>query len=130
MNLCRALLLLLAALLLSCGKQANSIESIVKEVGPEQLRRDAAVLYKQAFSSRHKRFVLIQKDTWPASFQRFEPIRVGAYQDGFSLTLATTPQLESGVYVVPWDMERVPAQTVGTHFEKLADGIFRYSFTN
>ena len=125
------LLLLVAALLVSsCGEEENSVESIITAVGPEQLRRDAAVLYKQAFAASNTRFAVISKSTWPASFRRFRPIRVGAYRDGFSLTLATTPQTESGIYVVPSGMELSPAQTTGTKFEKVADGIFRYSFRN
>ena len=131
MNAARALLLLVsAALLVSCSKRADSVEATLKAVGPEQLRHDAAVIYKQAFSARGTRFVVIPKNAWPASFRRFQPIRVGAYLDGCSLTLATTPQTESGVYVVPLHMERVPAENAGTRFEKLADGIFRYTFTN
>jgi hypothetical protein len=124
------LLLIGGVFFVSCGKQADPIEAMIKAVGPEQLRRDAAVLYKQAFSAHSTRFVVIPKSAWPATFRRFEPIRVGAYLDGFSLTLVTTPQLESGVYVVPLDIERVPKESAGTHFEKLADGIFRYTFTN
>jgi hypothetical protein len=115
---------------LSCGKSTDSIELLVKAVGPEQLRRDAAVLYKQAFSAHTTSFVVIQKSAWPASFRRFDPIRVGAYLDGFSLTLESTPLSESGVYVVPLDIDRIPAQAAGTHFERIADGIFRYSFRN
>jgi hypothetical protein len=131
MKASRAALLLLPALcVLGCGRQTDSIESTLRAVGPERLRQDAAVLYKQAFSAHETKFVVIPKSAWPASFRRFQPMRVGAYQDGFSLTLATTPQAESGIYVVPLHMERVPAQSAGTHFEQLADGVFRYSFRN
>lgn len=122
-------MLLSTALLAGCHPSPREkADRRVREMDTKRLRADAAVLYKDVFASASSALISIKESAWPASFRRFEPMRVNAYRDGFSLVLDKTGEVESGIYVVPEAMEIEPRPTERARFERVADGIFWYSF--
>lgn len=125
------LTLALGALLLAfagCADPRTRAEKTLQQVGVGEVRKDAALLYKELFASRGSGFVVVARNAWPKSFQKFGPIRVGAYADGFTLTLATDAVGERGLYVVPQHMERAPRAVAGSRLEPVAEGVYWYSF--
>ena len=56
------------------------------------------------------------------------PLDVGAYRDGFSLTMSRKGNGEAGIYVVPKYMEVAPNPGRLAHFERISDGIYWYTF--
>ena len=123
--------LLAAALALAfaaCSDPRDRAGRTLEKVGGEPLRRDAALLYKRLFAGHGANFVVVRSKDWPESFKRFAPIRVGAYPDGISLTLTMKSNAETGLYVLPATMEHQPSAAHGGKFERLADGIYWYSF--
>ncbi|MEA3208438.1 MAG: hypothetical protein QOE70_1495 [Chthoniobacter sp.] len=123
-----ALFGLLTLALASCSNPRTRAEQMLRKVGAEQLRRDAAFLYKDIFAAHETDFIVIRPKNLPASFQRFEPVRAGAYQDGITITLKVRSNTEAGLYVVPMSMDSVPSSARGGQFQKLAEGIYWYSF--
>lgn len=125
----RALTVLACAFALAaCTAPRERAEKTLAQVGAEPLRRDAALLYKRLFAGHGTDFVVVRPKDWPESFQRFAPVRVGAYPDGISLALESRNGGEAGLYVVPATMEHQPSAAHGGTFQRLADGIFWYSF--
>lgn len=118
----------LALLLAGCANPRQRALGTLEKVGSEPLRRDAALLYKRIFAGHGTDFVVVRAKEWPASFQRFTPLRVGAYPDGISLTLFSRSDSEAGLYIVPATMDHQPSAAHGGTFERLAEGIYWYSF--
>jgi hypothetical protein len=100
----------------------------MRTIGAEQLRKDAAILYKDLFSSTAPAFASLKQDSWPESFRKIAPLSVGAYADGFSLAMEHEGGEEAGLYVVPVQMDLQPATRGRAHFEPIADGIYWYTF--
>ena len=128
----RTLLALVWVLLLAAGCTADPrrrAEAALRDGGAERLRHDAARVYKDAFAG-HKRvtFVEVWYKEWPVSFQELRPLHVGAYLDGISIALRADERGESGLYIVPKTMEHQPTVEHGAKYERLADGVFWYSF--
>jgi len=124
-----ALLLACALLSVACSDPRHRAETQLRNGGDKRLRHDAALLYLKIFSGHGKPdFVNVWYKDWPPSFQKLAPRDVGAYIDGFSIALASENLSQRGLYVVPESMDQEPKATPGTRFEKLADGIYWYSF--
>ena len=130
MSLTRILMLLACALVLAaCGDARQQAERRLQKIGAARLRLDAALLYKQMYSSPRKSdFNEVTVKNWPKTFQQFAPRHVGSYQDGFTLALHTNLKGESGIYVVPASMDYEPKPTAGTVFRKITEGVYWYSF--
>jgi hypothetical protein len=111
----------------ACSKR-GAAEKRMRKVGAERLRAEAAVLYKDVFAGAAPTFLTVKQGDWPESFRAMVPLEVGAYPDGFSLTMHRKGNAESGVYVVPLHMEVSPNPGRLAHFERIADGIYWYSF--
>jgi hypothetical protein len=122
------LLLLLALFCAGCTDVRERAEEQLRQQSPELLRKEAAMLYKEKFSSHGNEYLVIRPVEWPASFKAFAPTRVGAYLDGITLTIQTKDRLESGLYIVPQSMDYTPRDTPRAVFRKMADGIYWYSF--
>ena len=84
---------------------------------------------KVLFSSGPPLSPMLKPAEWPPSFRPFAPLQVGAYPDGFSLSLQQTGGVESGIYVVPGGMEIEPRSRGRAHFELLREGIYWYRFS-
>jgi hypothetical protein len=126
----RLVLCLLVFLLAACrGPRERAVERL-NSVGPDRLRHDAALLYRELFNTRGMDFVVIRPMDWPPSFKAIAPIRIGAYPDGISLATYSRNDVESGLYIVPQSMDHEPGNVRGGHFEKVAEGIYWYSFGN
>lgn len=97
-------------------------------MGTMRLREEAALIYKDLFAGEAPAYASIKRDDWPGLFRAFEPENVGAYRDGFALALVRTRDRESGLYVIPAQMEVQPRATARTHFERIEEGIYWYSF--
>jgi hypothetical protein len=126
-------LLILAVLVVPCAAGCApdlkaEAQQQLSQIGAKELRIDAARIYKDVFAGRAPAFEEVRPAVWPASFQAFHPHHVGAAPDGISLSLARSREGESGLYIVPWQMERVPAATSHASFQPLAEGIYWYSF--
>jgi hypothetical protein len=121
-------LLSLLLVVSGCDSPRVRAEKKLRQTGNGRLRAEAAVLYKDIFSSDASPFVAIKTDSAPASFRAFEPLSVGAYRDGFSLALQRRGGIETGVYVIPEQMELVPQSRGRARFERIAEGIYWYSF--
>lgn len=131
MTFLRAILLLVCVLFgTGCDDPRERVEEALKGKDGLQLRRDAALIYKEMYSrSGRSEFVEeISARKWPKSFQKLRPIHVGAYRDGFTIALRTSEGGESGVYVVPESMDYEPKPGPGVTYEKLAEGIFWFRF--
>jgi len=115
-------------LLAACSNPRERAGKTLEKVTADQLRRDAAVLYKRLFAGHGSDFVVVRAKDWPESFQRFSPVRVGAYPDGISLALESKDSGEAGIYIVPATMEHQPSLAHGGRFERMADGVYWYSF--
>ena len=125
------LLFLLACAVLAqgCGDRRPRAERSLRKGEAEQLRHDAARLYKE-FYSRHGRpdFNEVWYKDWPRSFQKLAPRHVGAYLQGFSIALKTGHQREEGLFVVPESMDIEPRAESGVSYRKIADGVYWYTF--
>ena len=125
-------LLIFACVLLGSGCTADPrrrAEGELRGGGAERLREDAARVYKDAFAGHRKlEFVEVWYKEWPKSFQDLRPLHVGAYPDGISIALRADERGESGLYIVPKTMEHQPTIEHGAKYERIADGIFWYSF--
>ena len=121
-------LLLLALSCTGCSDPRSRALGRLRQGAGDQLRYDAAMICKANFAGHGADFIVIRARNWPASFQAFKPARVGAYPDGVSLGLSTRPNLDSGLYIVPKSMDHEPRTVPGARFEKLAEGIYWYSF--
>ncbi len=119
---------LLVFALAGCVDRRARAEKTIREVGVEQLRKDAAVLYKELFASRPNDFQVVRRSAWPKTFQRLKPLRVGSYQDGFSIALSAEAGGEEGLYIVPQHMDRLPNVAQAARYEEIADGVFWYAF--
>lgn len=101
----------------------------MREGAAPALRHDAAILYKDMFAATGKPdFVEVWFKNWPKSFQKLRPLHVGAYRDGFIIALHANDRGESGLYIVPESMEYEPQSKPGSQFQRIADGIYWYSF--
>ena len=100
----------------------------MQRVDPVQLRKDAAIFYKNIFAEHRKTIATVNQQYWSYSFKQLQPQRVTAYPDGFAFCLEILGDTESGLYVVPLGMDLEPASTLWASYEKISDGIFWYSF--
>lgn len=114
--------------LAACAEPREAALIRMQSVGPERLRRDAARLYKDVFAARSPEFVPVRITQWPASFRRLVPLHVGAYPDGFAIALEQDGDNESGLYVIPDSIDRLPSDTARAQFEPIEDGVFWYTF--
>lgn len=121
---CASLLIAFSA----CESERGKADRILTATDARQLRREAAHLYKDVFAAFGAEMKVVSSSRWPATFQRFAPVRVSAFPDGFSLTLETGAETESGLYIVPLDMEHAPAASPRARFQRLQDGIYWYQF--
>ncbi len=97
-------------------------------VNTDDLRYDAARIYKQAHAVPGPEFVVLKPDRWPESFKKLKPLRVGIYRDGFAFALGGEAETEWGIHVYPTGMTQGRAGKAGL-FEKLADGVFWYKLS-
>jgi hypothetical protein len=118
---------LLAVIAAGCSPRSK-VEQKLATVDHTQLREEAAVLYKQTFAGTAPDFTAIKPDEWPATFRALGPRSVGGFKDGFSLSFMSRGGAESGLYVVPQFMDVEPTAGRRAKFEKLAEGIYWYSF--
>lgn len=102
----------------------------MNKVGVARLREDAARFYKDMFARPTAEFTPLKPVHWPASFHEMRPLQVGVYRDGFTLTFYSKPNLESGLYVVPLQMDHIPAERPNVKYEPVVEGIYWYSFTH
>jgi len=130
MNLLRVFLAFTMLLCLSgCFDKRRSAERAIQEIGVQSLRKDAAQLYKDVFAPAAPEFLNVGDSLWPETFRRLGAQQVGAYPDGFSLLLVKRGATESGLYIVPLHMEKVPPETAHARFQRIVDGIYWYDFT-
>ena len=118
----------LAAGIGGCSSPRRTAEKTLEQVGADRLRTEAAVLYKNLFAGVSTSFYTIKVKDCPATFRMFQPQHVVAYRDGFSLALVRGATGESGIHVVPAQMDVSPSAGRRVRFEKIADGIYWYSF--
>ncbi len=125
-----SLVLILSALVVAgCARSPrDSAEQRLRKVDPARLRAEAAVLYKNLFASEAATYTVIKSSAWPATFRAIEPLQVGAYRDGFALATHRDAGVESGLYVLPAQMDVVPVSKGRARFDRVADGIYWYSF--
>lgn len=123
-------LLLLTSVLGGCGGASTreKAEERLRAADLARLRHDAAVLYKNLHASTGPAYTVIKSSNWPESFRALGPVEVGAYADGFTLAFEQSGQNEAGLYVTPAQMDVVPQPSERAHFERMADGIYWYSF--
>ena len=100
----------------------------MQRVDAGQLRKDAAIFYKNIFAEHRKTIPTVSPQYWSYAFKRLEPQRITAYPDGFAFCLEILGDTESGLYVVPLGMEVEPKPTAWAVYEKISEGIFWYSF--
>jgi hypothetical protein len=126
----RALLFCLgfAPLLAGCKSERERTEEVLATADTAQLRKDAALLYKELFAGAGAGFTTIPESRWPRSFRKFQPLRVGAYRDGFTLVKETRAQSEAGLYIIPLHMEHAPAPSPRAKYQPLREGIYWYAF--
>jgi hypothetical protein len=118
-----------ALLLPACNNPRQRAESQLRNGGDIRLRHDAAMIYKDLFAGTGKPdFVEVWYRDWPTSFQRLAPLHVGAYHDGVIIALRASLDNESGLYIIPESMDKVPNGERGSTFIKLREGIYWYSF--
>lgn len=103
-------------------------EKRLQKINVKRLRMDAAILYKNMYASAGPNYTVIKPSSWPASFRALEPKQVGAYRDGFTFAFKQNGEIESGIYVTPAQMDVQPHSTARAQFERIADGIYWYSF--
>ena len=115
-------------LAVACADAKQLAEKRLQQVGAKTLREDAARLYKNVFAGRKSDFEEVKASDWPRSFRQFAPRHVGAYPDGLSLALSGDRRAESGLYIVPAEMEHTPVSTARASFQQLAEGVYWYSF--
>jgi len=111
-----------------CARPERDARKVLHRVGAGALRQQAALLYKDVFAAPKTGLITIKRQDWPASFAAFEPLSVGAYRDGFALAIERESGRESGVYVIPAQMDVRPRQTQRTRFTRIEDGIYWYVF--
>lgn len=121
-QLCICLLLLLAA----CTDSRHAAQKQLREIGTPRLRHDAAILYKQLFSSPSADYLTLKPSQWPASFALLRPMQVGASRDGFTLTLVGKNSTQSGLHIAPDGMSTTPKAS-HAKYQKIEDGIYWYS---
>ena len=119
---------LLLTLLTACSDARDRAETVLARGNTAQVRRDAALLYKDLFAASGPGVTTLSAKDWPASFQPFKPLRVGAYRDGIALVLESKADAEAGLYIVPEGMNHAPASTHRAKFHPLREGIFWYAF--
>jgi hypothetical protein len=125
----RWLLIGAALLCAGCGDPRHQTQRTLGQAGIAPLRHDAALFYKDLFVTPENRDFVLKLDKCPASFQRFQPLRVRAYPDGFALAIREARGDEEGLYVVPDGMDLELRSGHSAQFEKMADGIYWYRFT-
>lgn len=120
---------LFALLLAGCGETPREkAEARLRKLDAAVLRGEAAKLYKDLFASSAPPYSVIKVGAWPASFRALDPLQVGAYRDGFTLSFHLRGGVESGIYVIPAQMDVEPESKGRARFERIADGIYWYSF--
>jgi hypothetical protein len=123
------LLSLILLALASCSRSPREeAEKRLKKIDIARLRLEAAVLYKNMYASAGPSYTVIKVGGWPESFRALEPKQVGAYRDGFTLAFKQNGEFESGLYITPAQMDVQPHSTARAQFERIADGIYWYSF--
>lgn len=117
--------------LAGCGDpRRRDAERTLHQIGVASLRQDAAAFYKDLFVAPPATYFLPKPNKWPGSFQRFRPLRVRAYPDGFAIAVRERRGLEEGFYVVPLGMDRTPRESRSSHLQKIDEGIYWYRFTD
>lgn len=120
--------LIFILLLAGCSDSRGRAKRALKRVDRVQLRKDVATFYKDIFAEHRKIIVTVNPQYWSFAFTELRPSKITAYIDGFAFCLESIGEIETGLYVVPAEMDVEPKSTATASFEKLADGIFWYSF--
>jgi hypothetical protein len=115
--------------LAGCSNARKDAERTLRQIGAQSLRLDAGTLYKDLFAAPSGQYFLLSPDKRPPSFQRFAPLQVRAYTDGFALSLRDKPDVEEGLYIVPAGMDREPRLAPSARFERIDAGVYWYRFT-
>src|SRR5436190_6379629 len=106
----------LAASFSSCSSSPRkTAERTLERIGADRVRAEAAVFYKDMFAGVSTTFVAIKAEDCPATFRVFNPQYVIGYRDGFSLALQRGPSGESGLHIVPAQMDVLPSSGRGVH---------------
>jgi hypothetical protein len=116
------------ALCVSACSQRGAAEEKMHKIGSDKMRAEAAMLYKNVFAGAAPTFRTVNTREWPESFRAMAPLDVGAYRDGFSLTIHRKGDAESGIYVVPKYMDVSPNPGRQARFDRISDGIYWYTF--
>jgi hypothetical protein len=119
---------LMVAFLMRPLSPRQRAEKVLRKVGPGPLREAAAALYKDMFAASVHGYLVVKDTSWPKQFSAFAPSHVGAWRDGFALALTRDHDTESGIYVIPAHSDLQPRATTRSRFERMADGIYWYSF--
>ena len=122
------LILIFALLLAGCTDPRGRALKTMQRFKQDQLRREVALFYKDAFAEHRKTSVAMNPKYWSQAFNDLRPERITAYPDGFAFCLEAKGDAESGLYIVPLGMEHEPKPTPWASYEKLSEGIFWYSF--
>jgi hypothetical protein len=101
MRLRLALTALILVSCTACEEPRTAAEERLRKLGPEQLRRDAALLYKDLFARPSGNILAVKESQWPKSFTSFAPQHVAAFSDGFTMALVVDGADEAGLYIVP-----------------------------
>ncbi len=125
---CAISILLFTLLLSACTDSRARARTALKRVDTDQLRKDAAIFYKNLFAENRKTIPIVSPQYWSFAFKELRPERISAYPDGFAFCLESTGNEESGLYIVPLGMEHDPKPTPTASYEKLSEGIFWYCF--
>ena len=119
---------LLCLVTAGCYSARQKAEKTLKTIDPEKIRKEAGVFNKDLFASGEPISRGLKPSEYPPTFRAFAPLQVNAYRDGFSLKLEQSGGMEAGIYIVPAQMDVEPQSRGRAHFERIADGIYWYSF--
>jgi hypothetical protein len=129
-NACRHIAALGALLLLfsACQDARARGEKLVRRADLDRLRHDAAVVYKECFTTSGGDLVPLPQERWPASFKRFSPVRVNAYRTGIALVLTPSLDEERGIYIAPEGLDLKPIQSPRAAFHQVKPGVYWFEF--
>lgn len=126
-RLVKILAIVLAVALAACERSPLAdARARVELANVEQIRYEAARIYKQVHAIPGPEYVVLKPAQWPGSFKTLKPMRVGVYRDGFAFALGGEADKEWGIHIVPTGMaSKRPA--AAAKFEKLAEGAYFYA---
>jgi len=107
----------------ACSEQ-RSIHRILREVGPESLRRETIEVCRTAFNANASR--KIPNELWPASARSFQPLGLWAEPDGAYILLDSDADGERGIFLPRIVSDKDPVCGPKLTHVKLAEGIYSY----